>query len=100
MFGEIPRYQHATEGSPRKIREVTNHRRLSSEIECCAATGALEYHCLDEFLWMKSRESIGLKGVTASHRRAHCNGRGCQVQGLSVELDVRPNCNVDWLWKL
>ena len=64
MFGEIPCYHHMTKGNS---RAVTNHRRLSSEIERCAATGALEYHSLYEFLWMKSRAAIGLKGVTASY---------------------------------
>ena len=64
MFGEIPRYQHTTEAKlTENSRAVTKYRRLSSEIECCAANGALEYHCLDKFLWMKSRETISLKGV-------------------------------------
>ena len=61
---------------------MTN-QRLLSEIECCGAVGALKYHWLDKFLWMKSRETISLKDVTVSYDE-------CAPQWSRVS---RPNCN-------
>ena len=49
----------------------------------------MEFYCLDEFLWMKSWETIGLKGVTASYDEYIALIKGRKAQGLIVELTER-----------
>ena len=49
----------------------------------------MEFDCLDEFLWMQSRETIGLKGVATSYAVYIAIIKGRKAQGLSVELAER-----------
>ena len=46
----------------------------------------MEFYCLDEFLWMKSQETIRLKDLTASYDEYIAMIKGRKAQGLSVEL--------------
>ena len=50
---------------------------------------SLEFHCFDEFLWVKSRETIGLKGVAALYDEYIAMIKGRKAQGSSVEQTER-----------
>ena len=41
---------------------IPDHRRLSSEIECCVTTGDLEFHCFDEFSLDGTADAVVLIG--------------------------------------
>ena len=53
-----------------------DHRRLSREVECCATTGALEFHCCDEF---------SLDGTANAARRESVR---CGEQSIASSLMV------------